>query len=267
MKIIILFLSICFCFSIEIVKPSIYDEKKHNIQNWLMSEKLDGIRAIWTGKELLSKNGNKLFAPNFFIKDFPPFYLDGELWTKRADFENIQSVVLNQNSNSLWKNITYNIFEIPNQKGDFYNRLKFLEEFLEKNPNKYIKIIPQIKIINKEDLNIFLDEVLRKNGEGVILRNPFLEYENGRSVNILKVKTFFDEEGEVISYNYNSDKTFRSLNLKLESGTIFKLGSGFSFKYRENPPKIGSIVTFKYYGFTKNGKPKFASFLRERKNE
>ena len=41
-------------------KPNIYDKKVHDIKNWYMSEKLDGIRAYWTGKELLSKNGNKI---------------------------------------------------------------------------------------------------------------------------------------------------------------------------------------------------------------
>jgi DNA ligase-1 len=49
--------------------------------------------------------------------------------------------------------------------------------------------------------------------------------------------------------------------------TIFNLGGGFTELERVNPPKIDDIVTFKYYGFTKNKKPKFASFLRIRKNE
>ena len=68
--------------------------------------------------------------------------------------------------------------------------------------NKFIKIIPQIKIANKEHINKFMDEILKNKGEGIIIRNPFLDYEKGRSQNILKVKTFFDVEGEVISYNY-----------------------------------------------------------------
>ncbi|WP_198304834.1 DNA ligase [Arcobacter vandammei] len=267
MKIFLLIFSFSLCFSIDIIKPSIYDETKHNIQDWLMSEKLDGIRAIWNGKELQTKNGNKIYAPAWFTVNFPNFELDGELWTKYEDFENIQSIVLSQNKSENWENITYNIFEVPKQNGNFLERLKVLENFLSKNPNKFIKIIPQIKIKDKKHLNIFLDEILRKNGEGVIVKNPNLSYEAGRSQNILKVKAFFDEEGEVISHNFNKDGSFRSLNLKLKDGTIFKLGGGFSLKDRKKPPKIGSTVTFKYYGFTKNNKPKFASFLRVRKDE
>lgn len=267
MKIFIFFVLFSFCNGLDIVKPSIYNKNYHNIDNWIMSEKLDGIRAIWTGKELLTKNGNKINVPEFYTKDFPSFMLDGELWTQRDDFENIQSIVLSQNSSKFWENISYNIFEVPNQVGNFYSRLKILEDFLKNNPNKFIKIIPQIKIANKEHINKFMDEILKNKGEGIIIRNPFLDYEKGRSQNILKVKTFFDVEGEVISYNYNKNKLFKSLNLKLKDGTIFKLGGGFSNKDRENPPKIGSYVTFKYYGLTKNNKPKFASFLRVREKE
>ena len=89
-----------------------------------MSEKLDGIRAYWNGKELLSKNGNKIYAPNWFTKDFPPFELDGELWTRRDDFESIQNIVLDTNPSSKWEEITYNIFEVPNEKGNFDKRLE-----------------------------------------------------------------------------------------------------------------------------------------------
>ena len=55
-----------------------------------------------------------------------------------------------------------------------------------------------------------------------------------------------------------------SLTIKLKNGTIFNLGSGFKIEERENPPCIGEIVTFKYYGLTSNKKPKFASFMRIR---
>ncbi len=100
-----------------------------------------------------------------------------------------------------------------------------------------------------------------------MIKNPNLEYFSGRSENILKVKTFFDDEALVIGHNFNKEEKFKSLVLKLKNGTVFNLGGGFSLNDRKNPPKIGEIVTFKYYGFTKNNKPKFASFLRLRKTE
>lgn len=254
-------------FANELQKADIYDETKHNINNWYMSEKLDGIRTYWTGKEFLSKNGNKIYAPIWFTKDFPPFELDGELWSKRADFENIQNIVLDTNPSIKWEQLTYNIFEVPNENGDFDKRLEKIKLWLDKNPNKFIKIIPQTICKNKNDLNLYLKELLTKNAEGVILKNPKLDYFTGRSKNILKVKEFYDDEGLVIGINYKKNKEFKSLKLQLNNGIIFNLGGGFSNIEKKNPPKIGDIVTFKYYDLTKNNKPKFASFLRIRQKE
>ena len=74
-------------------------------------------------------------------------------------------------------------------------------------------------------------------------------------------------EGEVIAINKGSGKyqnLMGSLTIKLKNGIVFRLGNGFKIIDRKNPPQIGQIVTFKYYGFTKNQKPKFASFMRVR---
>ena len=254
-------------YAYELQKAKIYDKSKHNITNWYMSEKLDGIRAYWTGKELISKTGNKIYAPSWFINEFPPFELDGELWSKREDFENIQNIVLDETPSTKWNELTYNIFEVPNENGNFDKRLERIQLWLEKNPNKFMKIIPQKLCRNELDLDNYLKELIDKKAEGIILKNPNLDYFTGRSENILKVKKFYDEEGLVIGLNYSKEGKFKSLRLKLENGIIFNLGGGFSDIQRENPPKVGDIVTFKYYDLTKNNKPKFASFLRVRKIE
>ena len=267
MKVLLtLFLFINFAFALNLQKPSTYEDYI-DISNWYMSEKLDGIRAYWDGKELFSKNKNKIFAPSWFTKDFPPFPLDGELWTKRGDFENIQSIVLSQQESQNWESVTYNIFEVPNVNGDFINRLNFLQNYLKKNPSIYIKIIPQIVCTDKNHLNKFLKELLENGAEGVIIKNSNLSYETGRTTNSLKVKEFLDDEGKVIAHNFNKDGSFKSLKIELKNKTVFNLGGGFKKEDRLNPPKIGQFVTFKYYGLTKNGKPKFASFLRVREVE
>jgi DNA ligase 1 len=267
MRLLILVFLYLNLYSYELQKAKIYDKSKHNITNWYMSEKLDGIRAYWNGKEFLSKNGNKIYAPFWFTKDFPNFELDGELWSKREDFENIQNIVLDETPTTKWNEITYNIFEVPNTDGNFNKRLEKIKLWLEKNPNKFIKIIPQEISKNESDLNNYLKELIAKKAEGIILKNPNLDYFTGRNENILKVKKFYDEEGLVIALNYSKEGKFKSLKLKLENGIIFNLGGGFSNMQKENPPKIGDIVTFKYYDLTKNNKPKFASFLRVRKKE
>nr|WP_071627122.1 DNA ligase [Poseidonibacter lekithochrous] len=268
MKFSIIF-SILFINSLalDIQKPKVYNKNEHNIQNWLMSEKLDGIRAYWNGKELLTKNGNKIYIPKELIKNYPIFHLDGELWTKRNDFENIQSIVLDKTPTKKWEEITYNIFEVPNQKGNFNQRITALKDWIKTNKNTNIRVINQIKCKNKKHLNTYLKILLDKKAEGIIIKNPDISYFTGRNKNILKVKKFKDMEGKVIAINYNINNTFKSLKIQLSNNIIFNLGGGFSNKEKINHPKIGDIVTFKYYGLTKYKKPKFASFLRIRKEE
>jgi DNA ligase-1 len=266
-KSLLLFFFFISCFANNLQKPMTYD--KQNIKGWYMSEKLDGIRAYWDGKQLLTKNGNKINTKKEFTKNFPSFELDGELWTKRGDFENIQSIVLDDIASNKWSEITYNIFEVPNAKGDFQTRLNKAKNWFKNKPNKYIKFVPQIKCKDKKHLQEFLEKLVSKNAEGVIIKNPHKHYFQGRSQYILKVKKFFDMEGKIIDINYDKkDKNrMKSLVIKLPNNIVFNLGGGFTNKQRYNPPKIGEIVTFKYYGFTKYNKPKFASFLRVRKKE
>ncbi|WP_228712152.1 DNA ligase [Halarcobacter ebronensis] len=266
MKYIILSLLSIFSFAIELQHPQIY-KNNENINTWVMSEKLDGIRAYWDGKQFLTRKGKVIYVPKWFIKNFPNFELDGELYTKRDDFENIQSIVLDKNPSKKWEEITYNIFEIPNAKGDFYKRLEKAKNWFEKNPNEKVKIIEQKKVKNEENLNSFFNEIVLNKGEGVIVKDPSKEYQAGRTPFVLKMKNAQDMEGEVIDINISEKtKVLKSLVIKLENGITFNLGGGFTKEQRENPPKIGEIVTFKYFGFTKNGKPKFASFLHIRKD-
>jgi len=264
--ILILLIFISSLLSLEVQKPKVYDEQK--ISGWLMSEKLDGIRGYWDGNKFYSKNGNELVVPKYFTKNFPPFALDGELWSKRDDFEFIQSTVLDKIPSLQWKKITYNIFEVPNIKGDFTDRLQKAKDWFSNHPNKYVHIIEQIVCKDEYHLNSYLNKIIDLKGEGIIIKDPKKEYHTGRSSHILKVKKALDMEGLVIGYNYKkNNKTIKSLKIKLLNEIVFNLGGGLSDKQRSNPPKIGAIVTFKYYGFTKYGKPKFASFLRIRKAE
>ena len=152
---------------------------------------------------------------------------------------------------------------MPNAKGDFQSRLDLASPY----HDKILRVITQIRCNDKEHLQQFLKEVEAKGGEGVIVKNPKLDYFKGRSSQILKVKSYRDMEGEVIGYHDGKGKYKKmlgSLVLKLKNGVIFNLGGGFSIDERKHPPKVGSFVTFKYYGLTQQGKPKFASFIRIR---
>ena len=239
--------------------------KDQNISGWVMSEKLDGIRGYWDGKHLISRGGKIIHAPKWFTKDYPPFAIDGELWSKRGDFENISSIVRDKVPSEKWREIKHCIFEVPNAKGGLFARLAKVKPY----EGKYIRIIPQKYVKNRADLQKFLKSVEKLGGEGVVVRDPNAPYIDKRTSKALKVKTFFDTECEVVRVLHGKGKysdKMGSIKCKLPNGTLFKIGSGFSDAQRSNPPKVGDIVTFKYKKMTKYGKPRFPIFLRVRES-
>ncbi len=160
-----------------------------------------------------------------------------------------------------WQQLTYNIFEVPEAKGNLLQRLSNVKE------TSYLKLIKQIKVKDKEHLKSFLKSVEEKGGEGVVVRDGSLPYYTGRDKNALKVKSYQDTECKIVGYNEGKGKykdKLGSLNCKLKDGKIIKIGSGLSNALRDEPPKINSIITFKYYGLTSKGNPRFPIYLRER---
>lgn len=261
-----IFCPILFAREFALQKAKTYTHEE-DITGWVMSEKLDGIRGYWDGKQLFTRRGMLLYPPPWFVENFPPFKLDGELWSKRGDFESIQSVVLDKKPGKGWEIISYNIFEVPNEKGDFYSRINKAKEWFEVHHNSQVRIIPQIRVKNTSHLDLFFNEIESMGGEGVILKDPKMPYHTGRTAHVLKVKRFADMEGVVIGLNEGKGKyreMMGSLTLKLNNGIVFNLGTGFTDQMREKKWAMGTIVTFKYHGFTKTGIPKFASFLRVR---
>lgn len=235
--------------------------KENNVTNWYMSEKLDGVRAYWNGVDLISRSGKSFAVPYFFIKDFPNSELDGELWSKRGEFSKIASIVNKKTPHEGWSKLDFYVFEVPHHEGNLTTRLSSVNE------SKYIKVVKQKKIEHKKDLYKFLKTVESKGGEGIVVRNGTLSYYTGRTNDALKVKSYLDEECQVVSYKEGTGKYLNqlgSLLCKMNSGKIIKIGTGFSDEERRNPPKIGTLITFKYYGLTSKGNPRFPVFMRKR---
>ena len=268
LKYLLIFLA---CYGVLFAgKPDLLLLKEYHDQNvtgWLMSEKLDGVRAYWDGKKLISRGGTVINAPKWFTHNFPPFEVDGELWSKRGDFDTIVSTIKQQTPNDNWKALSYNIFEVPHAKGGLLQRLTVLQTYLSTHETQYLRVIPQLTCKDTEHLKTFLQEIEQKGGEGVVVRNPQTPYIAKRDSNSLKVKNFHDAECEVIAHHKGEGKyqnLLGSLTCKAENGVTFDIGSGFSDDERTNPPSIGVKITYKYQEITKNGKPRFPVFVRVR---
>ena len=288
MKFIALFLAFCLSFAfgagqgkLELLRLSEF--KDQNVSGWLASEKLDGVRAYWDGENLLSRQGKKLNAPLSFTKNFPKFALDGELYAKELKFEEIQASVMDKlPDEKAWSRLKFHVFDVPEASGGLLTRLEILAKFLKNEPNQNLIIIKQIKMRDNAQFLKFTEEIIAKGGEGAVVREPNAPYERKRSKNALKFKKFKDAECEVIAVNKGSGKyanlagslTCKALGgkdvkeraIEPKEGTIFKIGSGLSDKNRQDPPKIGSIITYKFQNLTANGKPRFPIFLRIRED-
>jgi DNA ligase-1 len=241
------------------------------VQDYWISEKLDGIRARWNGSALVTRNANIIYAPAWFVKDFPPQTLDGELWLARNSFEKTASIVLRKTPNSDWQNITFMLFDLPENTGTFNQRLTEMQLVVEAIASPYLQVIPQFKLADQNQLMLKLDTLVAQGAEGLMLNHQAAYYQDGRSASLLKLKKHQDAEARVIAHNQGKGKYKNMMGSllvelgefdKLDNGLQFKIGSGFSDMQRRSPPSIGTIITFKYYGLTARGIPRFASFLR-----
>ncbi|STY62464.1 DNA ligase [Mannheimia haemolytica] len=255
-----------FAKSPELMLVGQYQDQELN--GWVMSEKLDGVRGFWDGKQLISRQGYPLNPPDYFIKDFPPFAIDGELFSERGKFEEISSIVRSAQPKG-WHKLKLQVFDVPNAQGNLIERLATLKNYLKQHPTPHIAIIEQIPIQDKAHLQQFYQSVLKQGGEGVIVRNPNAGYIQGRSAQILKIKPVLDEECTVVAHHKGKGKyadKLGAITCENQQGR-FRIGSGFKDKDRENPPPIGSIITYKYRGVTESGKPRFATFWRVRNEQ
>lgn len=256
-------------FGVQMLKLGEFGDQ--NVSGWLVSEKLDGVRAYWDGENLLSRNGVKFVVPSEFIAGFPPFALDGELYAGRGKFEKTQSIVMDKTADILaWKSVKFHVFDVPDVGGGLLDRLENLREFLRQKPNENIVIVEQIKVKDNAWLKNFAEQIFANGGEGVVVRDPNAPYERKRSQNALKYKKFHDAECKIIAINHGKGKYKNAMGSvickDLQSGKSFKIGSGFSDEERANPPKIGTIITYKFQNLTAKGKPRFPVFLRVRRD-
>ena len=239
-----------------------------NVTDYWVSEKLDGVRAYWNGTQLISRQGNVFAAPDWFTADFPKIPLDGELWMGRGTFETLSGAVRKTTPvDSEWRAIRLMVFDMPEQAGDFNQRLETLRRMFAQKHSPYITLVAQEKLPSQKALMARLDEVVNAGGEGLMLHLGSAPYRGVRSDDLLKLKRFEDAEATVLAHIAGTGKyqgAMGALLVQNSAGVQFKIGTGFSDAQRKNPPPIGSDITYRYRSITNKGVPRFASFMRVR---
>ncbi|PSV34201.1 DNA ligase [Photobacterium sp. GB-210] len=252
-------------------KNSVIDNIEFPVREYLVSEKLDGIRAYWNGTQLTTKSGRQIHAPHWFIKNLPAIALDGELWLQRGKFQALTKIVMDHVPNDkAWRNVKYMVFDLPASDLPFEQRYNSLVKLIQTHstvPNNVLYLVEHKRINEISILTQWLDIIVNNHGEGLMLQHINNYYVAGRTNKLLKLKQHQDAEAIVIGYEKGNGKyqgLMGSIWVKTINNKTFKIGTGFTEQQRKNPPPLGTTIQFRYNGYTERGIPRFARFSRVR---
>jgi len=254
----------------ELALAGVYEEGVALDDYWV-SEKLDGVRAYWDGERFWSRGGNEYRAPGWFTENFPDTPMDGELWMGRGRFAELSGTVRRlEPVDDRWRQVRFMVFDLPHLEQPFSTRIRAMEDLLLPSPSPFLAMVEQRKAASHDELMAALDTVVSEGAEGLMLRRGDSLHSGGRSDDLLKVKRYSDAEAVVIAHlpgNGKYEGVLGSLQVERDDGRRFRIGTGFSDDQRSNPPPVGATITYKYYGYTSTGLPRFASFMRVRNDE
>jgi DNA ligase-1 len=218
-------------------------------QGFLVSEKFDGVRALWDGRTLRFRSGRTIAAPAAFLQTLPQCALDGELWLAHGEFDRLSALVRQQRGAvQAWGAVIYQVFDA--QPG--------------------LRAVEQTRLADAAALQQRLDEVVRSGGEGLMLHRADALWRPGRSDALYKLKEALDDEAQVVAHLPGQGRLAGmtgALLVRTPEGLQFALGSGLSQAQRQKPPELGSWVTYRYRDRTPGGVPRFATFVRVRPPE
>lgn len=243
----------------------------HSPSGYLVSEKLDGVRAVWDGQSLRFRSGRVIAAPGWFIAALPKTALDGELWLGRGRFDELSGMVRRELPvDADWRQVRYMIFDAPGGSEPFAERARTVERVVAQAHQPWLQAVAQRQVADAVALQGLLQQTVQDGGEGLVLHRANALWSPGRSDALLKLKLAPDDDARVVAHlpgkGRNAGK-LGALLLETPNGQRFALGTGFTDAQRADPPAIGSVVTYRYRDRTPKGLPRFASFLRVREAE
>ena len=255
-------------------------------ETWYASRKLDGVRCLAVvdvngtctlysrmGKEFTTLNKIKYAIESTGIINT---VFDGEICLLDKDGnEDFQGVMkeLRRKDHQI-ENPTFMIFdmihrdsfELGKSNSILSERLHRLRTWLgpRYDTKETLRYLDQAAITDERHFDMWNQMAKDGNWEGFMLRKD-TEYEGKRSKNLLKVKSFYDAEYEVLGFDVDQHEVVR--DGKSESMTMLsqvwiehknnlvKVGSGFTqdqrLKYMDGSI-IGKMITVQYFEETKN---------------
>ncbi len=196
-----------------------FDDKKHTLEEGeklSVQPKLDGMRCLARkdrdGQVALTSRGGKpinsvphIVAELEEIMDIGDTW-DGELYSHHLDFETMMSIAKKKKPEERHKQLQFHIFDVVSDD-TFEVREEELERIHEVTldaDTQYVYAVSASEIEVTEDFEESLPDLLESyenlGYEGVILRRRDVPYEHKRSKQLLKVKSFHDEEFRIVGW-------------------------------------------------------------------
>lgn len=236
--------------------------------DYWVSEKLDGVRALWDGRQLHFRSGQPIPAPAWFVAGLPRRALDGELWLGRGRFEELVGVVRTTVPDDMaWQQVKYMLFDLPDLSGSFSERVAAMPAVIAAANVPWLQMIPQQRVADRDGLRRLYREVVRAGGEGLMLHRADALRVAGRSDALLKHVPWLDAEARVVGHVAGKGKyrgMVGALEVEAPDGRRFSVGSGLTDAQRRQAPPLGSVITYRYRALTARGLPRFPTFLRMR---
>lgn len=254
--------------------PNIY-HPGIGLQDYWISEKYDGVRGYWDGEKLLTRGGQRIYAPAWFTAGWPTTPLDGELWAGRGRFSQAVSTVRQHTPvDAAWRDMRFMVFDLPGETDKFTERLQTLNRLLSSLAVPWVQAVAQTRVTSDTALQTLLRHTVKLGGEGLMLHQGNSLYKGKRSDDLLKVKTHEDAEARVVAHIPGKGKYAGQMGALLvelpakgnQPARRLKLGTGFTDAQRQSPPAPGTLVTYRFRGLNDSGVPRFASFMRLRED-
>ncbi len=160
-----------------------------DLTGWLVSEKLDGVRAQWDGARLLSRSGRAIAAPAWFTAGLPGDPLDGELYAGPGTLERVQGLSRRASTSGTdWDGVRFCVFDAPAAPGGYTERLAMLARIGAALP-AHAEWVRHDPCPGRAWLAARFAAVVAAGGEGLVARHPDGPYRSGeRSQWVAKIK-------------------------------------------------------------------------------
>lgn len=295
----------------EVQLANTYNPEKHNVIGRSWTYKMDGLRCIalrvdgdWKfysrqGKEFLTVDHLKPFLELLYERDGQhPTFWDGELYKHGMKFEDIQGLVTGFTKGTA-EEIDYYTFALgsadaflrQNNEGIMSVPVKYIENRIDAAyEGEYqfsLKFVKGGGIESEEDVEKAMEKAFSLGYEGIMMRDPDIEYDFKRSNALLKCKKL-EDEGEIISDctvlgiekddfpviedgKMKTEHLLVRLIVQQEDEIECKVGSGFDLdfrrKYTEEPEAIlGKKVEVLHQGWGKKGRMRFPRLVKVRED-